>query len=474
MPLNPEQDALMQTWRYLALERMPYFSPILYALRPVHAPGLGTAAVDERMRLYIDFDWLVATHDNDEASQVLLHETSHVFAEHHLVPDELGVSRAEYGQMLNIAADMSINDDLRDAGCTIFADAGPYVLPSTYGFADFQTPHAYFQQLRQMMPPPSDDGQDPDPDPGEGQDQGQGQGQDSGQGTDPGSGSTTSGKGPGQGNDPYAGCGSGAGDDHQPFEDEQGDDGPAGAGASDAERQRVLAETAGAINEHATRSRGTVPAGIKARAELILAPTQTPWQQILSRLVRRAVHKKAGDHDTDFTRRNRRRHNAEVRRSDGTSAGRLIIPATFTPVPTIAFVRDTSGSMGRDELTMVGAEVDMIARRMGVRGRSLTVYDVDAAVGKATPYQVSGSIAEVVGGGGTDMSVGVEYASTRKPQPDVVVLATDGFTPYPEAPTRGVPLVVVLVGTPDAIRAAQAYAPVPSWATVVEAPTLTP
>src|SRR4029079_7675084 len=54
-PSTPAQDAELTLWRSKALERMPYFAPILFSLRVLDAPGLGTFAVDAMHRLYIDF-----------------------------------------------------------------------------------------------------------------------------------------------------------------------------------------------------------------------------------------------------------------------------------------------------------------------------------------------------------------------------------------------------------------------------------
>ena len=58
----------------------------------------------------------------------------------------LGVT-SELARISNAAADASINDDLRDAGCEMFADDGGFVLPSTIGAPDFQTYPFYFRHL---------------------------------------------------------------------------------------------------------------------------------------------------------------------------------------------------------------------------------------------------------------------------------------------------------------------------------------
>jgi len=51
----------------------------------------------------------------------------------------------------------------------------------------------------------------------------------------------------------------------------------------------------------------------------------------------------------------------------------------------------------------------------------------------------------LAGGGGTDMGAGVAAAAALRPRPSVVVVLTDGFTPWPEDRPRGVRVVVGLL-----------------------------
>lgn len=46
----------MTLWRTDALDLMPYMASVMFSLRLVDAPGLGTFAVDPGHRLYVDFD----------------------------------------------------------------------------------------------------------------------------------------------------------------------------------------------------------------------------------------------------------------------------------------------------------------------------------------------------------------------------------------------------------------------------------
>jgi hypothetical protein len=69
---------------------------------------------------------------------------------------------------------------------------------------------------------------------------------------------------------------------------------------------------------------------------------------------------------------------------------------------------------------------------------------------------------ELVGGGGTDMGAGIEAAGRLRPRPSITVVLTDGFTPWPDRPPRGMRVVVGLLGddAPDA----------PDWARTVRVP----
>ncbi len=64
----------------------------------------------------------------------------------------------------------------------------------------------------------------------------------------------------------------------------------------------------------------------------------------------------------------------------------------------------------------------------------------------------------LTGGGGTDMRRGIDQALAARPRPDLVVVLTDGETPWP-ARDPGTPIVVALLEEP--------HVPPPSWARVV-------
>jgi predicted metal-dependent peptidase len=59
----------------------------------------------------------------------------------------------------------------------------------------------------------------------------------------------------------------------------------------------------------------------------------------------------------------------------------------------------------------------------------------------------------LAGGGGTDMGAGLDAAAALRPRPDLVIVLTDGYTPWRSAPPPGMRVVVGLMDrggkTPD-------------------------
>lgn len=448
-PLNLQQTEHVQAWRAVALELMPYMASMLFSLRFVDAPGLGTFAVDKHHRCYIDFD-AVTEKGPSYCGQALLHECSHLFGAHAAIGDELGVTGGQMAKVLNLASDASIDDDLRDAGLPIFADGAGHVTPSTIGEPDYQTVQHYFRALTAKMAK-----QKPQTNGGQGRPGPDGHGQQASQG------------GQVQQTGPYKGCGSGSGGQAAPGELDDGDDlDGAATPATGTEQERVRISTATAIREAAAKGRGTVPGGLLEQAEQILTPSKVPWQKVLGRQMRGSVRSRIGTMDVSYARRNRRRHNERVITADGTGH-RLVIPAHTDPTPRIHIIRDTSGSMTNDDLAKVTSEVVAIAKKIRVRGDDLLITDVDATAYASKGFTNARSMGTVTGRGGTDMCVGITHALAAKPKPTVIVVMTDGWTPWPSQQTR-IPVIAVIIGK----HPEQAAEGVPSWIRTVTVETV--
>ena len=83
-------------------------------------------------------------------------------------------------------------------------------------------------------------------------------------------------------------------------------------------------------------------------------------------------------------------------------------------------------------------------RAGGVARERVRILSCDAA---STSAQAVRSVADVqlVGGGGTDMRVGIDAGNAARPAPHVVIVLTDGDTPWPDRPSRA-HLVCAVIG----------------------------
>ncbi|MFE6189754.1 VWA-like domain-containing protein [Streptomyces sp. NPDC056465] len=224
-------------------------------------------------------------------------------------------------------------------------------------------------------------------------------------------------------------CGSGAHGEPSPWESDAAP-GPAGVGGVEAESLRR--HTAEAMRAH-VRARGTLPGGWKRWADEVLEPT-VDWRQALTGAVREAAAWAAGA--VDYTYRRPSRRSAALRG--------VVLPSLRRPLPRVAVVIDTSGSMGDGELAAALAEVTGVLREVGIRGNRVTVLACDADVQAVSRVTNAGQIT-LGGGGGTDMRVGIAAALAAPERPSVIVVLTDGHTPWPDE-TPACRLVAALIG----------------------------
>src|SRR5205085_9833975 len=130
-------------------------------------------------------------------------------------------------------------------------------------------------------------------------------------------------------------------------------------------------------------------------------------------------------------------------------------------VPEVAVVCDTSASMTEDLLARVLTEVEGLLGSVGVRRQALRVLSCDV-VAHSVQRVTSARQVSLFGGGGTNMAAGIEAALRAKPKPAVVVVLTDGYTPWPPVAPKGTRVVVGLLGD---------HAPSPPrWARTVRIP----
>lgn len=228
---------------------------------------------------------------------------------------------------------------------------------------------------------------------------------------------------------------------------------PGGDALPDLERSVLEAALARDIAARAA-ARSDVPGGWRRWAQERLRPA-VDWRARLGAVLRRGTYLGAGR--VDFTYRRPAR-----RQGPRGPHGRVLLPALAAPAPDVVVVVDTSGSVDDAVLRLLVAEVAGVLERACGPRRRLRVICCDR---HAHPVRTVRRAEEVrlVGGGGTDLREGIAAAAGLRP--DLVLVLTDGDTPWPEAPPR-MPVVIGLV--------ARGTAPEPpgppAWAHVVPLP----
>ena len=293
---------------------------------------------------------------------MLIHHVCHLLRAHAERARALGI-RPEDGPGWTRAADAEINDDLVPAGLELPGDP---VLPQHLGAEPGGLAERYFQAATDGAP---------------------------GWGIDCGSGADGCPR-PGDGAPRRPGGPSNPGEPGEPGE-------PRTAGLPGWQADLLRRLVASECLRHG-REAGTVPAGLMRWAQETLTPA-VDWRKLLAAELRRAIADRAGAADYSYRRPPRR----------AAAIGDVVLPALRRPVPEVAVVCDTSGSMTGDLLAMALTEVEGLLRSLGV-ARQIRLLACDAA---AAPVQrvTSARQVELIGGGGTDMGAGIAAASAAAP-----------------------------------------------------------
>jgi predicted metal-dependent peptidase len=418
--------------RLWAATKFPYLATGVFGAQVIADPGSGTVSVDESWRMHADpeltADWTPA-----QLGSVLIHHVCHLLRTHGERAQGTGVRPDEADDWIR-AADAEINDDLVPAGLDL---PGRPVLPRDLRAADGLLAEQYFDAIRKG---PAAAGGQASPAAAGGNASpaaAGGQASRAGSGTGAGSQARSAPSGSAEAAGRWLDCGSGA--DGMPRA------GQGGGGLPRWQADLLRRQVAQDVIAHGKQA-GTVPAGLLRWAEEVLAP-KVNWRAVLAAEVRRAVAEVSGAVDYSYRRPSRR----------SAVSGPVVLPALRRPVPEVAVVCDTSGSMTADLLAMVLAEVEGLLRALGL-ARQVRVLACDTAVAPAQRVSSARQV-QLVGGGGTDMGAGIHAAAALRPRPAVTVVLTDGHTPWPAQAPKGMRIVVGLLGeqAPDA----------PPWARAV-------
>jgi predicted metal-dependent peptidase len=228
--------------------------------------------------------------------------------------------------------------------------------------------------------------------------------------------------------------------------------GEQGSGLPPGEQHLLRSQVANEVLRYCREGVGRLSAGWRRWAEDQLDP-KVDWRRVLAAEIRKGLSTVSGRVDYTYRRPSRR----------ASASPDIVMPALERPVPEVLILCDTSGSMGDEELATVLAEVDGLLKGVGLARNRVRVMAVDAAV-QAVQNVTSVRQINLVGGGGTDMGAGLVAAARLRPRPSVVVVLTDGMTPWPSDPPKGMQVVVGLIGT--RAQGGRPW-PAPRWARVV-------
>lgn len=226
--------------------------------------------------------------------------------------------------------------------------------------------------------------------------------------------------------------------------------GPADGGPPGIARERVNSLQRQVAREilEASKSRGEGAAGMLRWAEEVITH-KVDWRQRVRHAAQRIMQPVFGRVHWSY-RRPSRRQPADLR---------LVPPGWQGAVPSAAVLIDTSGSMSDPMMCLCLGETTSFINSL-CRGSArpfVRVYTCDGAASEAQTVH-RGAEVKLIGGGGTDMRVGLRAIledSKKSEHPyDIVVVMTDGYTPWPDG-AFPIPLVVMLTGecaTPSWLR----------------------
>ena len=436
--------AKLQAARLRAARRYPYLASALMRMQMVPSTdcaidGHPTMAVDSGWRCYYHPDFLENSLEVIET--ILIHELYHLLRNHH-------TRRGSRDPLIwNIATDCEINDDLIEAGHSFKELNVP--LPQKLGLPKGKLAEEYYEALTHQRASKN----------------GQGQGGSHAKGGSP---EQSSSKNPSEHHDPpqksdpshhqAPSCHRSHGQNPQ---DGANPDPPFGGSCADGiprpwelpepavsttEAELIRKEVARQILQHQqTYGQGSVPASLARWAHQQLEPPKVNWRHELRTYLQRAIAYRRGMVDYSYRYPNRRYR------------GEVILPGLVSPQPEIAVIIDTSGSMSNQQLTICLSELNGILKTTGY---GVTVLTADAQVHTVQRIWNNPQKVQLIGGGGTDMKKAIEFATTKlKPKPHIIIVLTDGLTPWPHKKPHNVEIIVALVGRKTHI---------PEWAKVVE------
>tara|TARA_R110000824_G_scaffold109213_2_gene256690 strand:+ start:1176 stop:2681 length:1506 start_codon:yes stop_codon:yes gene_type:complete len=456
--------------RLLAINTFDWWSDAISTLEFVAEPRVNTASVDKNSRVYLNPEWWKSLETHEQRAGIVAHEALHLIMKHYLRVPQLGLPPF----IGNVLADMEINDE--STLCKMLAGTNGILPEFTDGewryriqltdcFLDVpvgQTLEWYAGQYHKQVQEqaeeqkesqkegePGNESDDSDSDSDEsnsidGEDASENSsggsessesGEDSGDGDGDGEGESDSesesGSGSGRPGEVGSGnCGSGA--DGQARDYELPPPSECGIGSEEEDLEIIRQQIAIKARSLTEKQRGDAPAGLLILLEELLEPPQVNWRRVFLSMFRNCHSWARGQYDTSYSTRSRR------------EVPGCVLPGDVEPVPNISMVFDTSGSMAAPELQRAGSEAEGIMKTVD-RESTIRYVCCDSRTYGVAPVK---RIADIVvrGGGGTNMCNGIDAVLAEKPRPNIIVVFTDGYTPWPYKAPKNVRIICCLVG----------------------------
>lgn len=411
--MERETIRILSHSRAILVNKAPYMASTVYGLVPKLHWGLkesvgGPIAVSDKLVMLLDPGWVPNILEGEEFEDgenvtpedmlagCVFHECMHILRgmdRLRALPDR---------SLANIAGDLAINPDIIKVG---FRLPSWVYYPNMFGWKDGLLLEQYYELLEKL--------------PkkkllvivgGSGGGQGEGKG------------------GIGAGH-----CGSCAGEDVLPGGAEEEIDKEIGRAEGDVEHIRT--KTLQDLKSHMEGpGKGNTPAGFKDLLNFDKKEKTVDWRGQLRQVLRRAAGRiQSGRTDYSLRRPSKRSYVRGILR-----------PGMITREPEIIFVRDTSGSMGREQINDANNEVIQVLRQLGIGEAWLMDADADCYEPKRVRVRDIPNLS-ITGRGGTSFVPAIEAVQNMKPRPDLCIYLTDGDGDAPATPPKGVEVVWCVV-----------------------------
>lgn len=372
----------------------PFFGSIALKLKVVESDHFETMATDG-VTLHYNPEF-VLEQKGDELKSVVAHEVMHIALKHHLRQGE-----RDHWEW-NEACDYAVNPILDDCGFTLPKDC---LLDKA--FAGKSAEEIYKLRGKRKPPPQEGGGQ-----PGQGQGTGSPQ---QGAGSPP-QGASQPGNGEGDADSKVDGSKQPEPAQSQPLppSEDPGRMGevlpsPAGTGEADLAKADQEVQIALAQAAQAARAAGSMPASLERFVKAVLEP-EASWEELLHEFV-------------SYSLKNDYRWNPPNRRY--IAQGLYLPSARSDEVGPIVVAVDTSGSVSKDQLEQMAAEIYDISET--VKPERIHVVYCDAKVKNSEEFQY-GEVIETLdakGGGGTLFQPVFDWVEEQGIEPQCLIYMTD-------------------------------------------------